>query len=82
VPLQRPTAHPATLLAVVDADHLVSVWIALELNAIALVEGHGVHAIGQMIPQAKKKAMSIMNLPEDFVKINAIALVRGCVGSW
>jgi hypothetical protein len=80
--LQRPTAHPATLLAVVDADHLVCVWIALELNAIALVEGHGVHAIGQMIPQPRRKAMSIMNLVEDFVKINAIALARGCAGSW
>jgi hypothetical protein len=61
------------LLTVVDADHLVEVWIALELNAIALVEGHGIHVIGQMIPQPRGKAMSIMNLPEDFVKINAIA---------
>jgi hypothetical protein len=44
----------------------------MELNAIALVEGHGVHAIGQMIPQPWGKAMCSMNLPEDFVKINAI----------
>ncbi len=35
-----PAAHPATVLMVVYADHLIQVLITGEVNTVTLMEGH------------------------------------------
>ena len=35
-----PTAHPATVLVVVNSDHLVEVFVTGEVNTVTLMEGH------------------------------------------
>jgi len=35
-----PAAHPATVLVVVHADHLVQVLITGEVNTVTLMESH------------------------------------------
>ena len=35
-----PAAHPATVLVVVHADHLIQVLITGEVNTVTLMEGH------------------------------------------
>ena len=35
-----PAPHPATVLIVVNTDHLIQVLIAGEVNAVTLMEGH------------------------------------------
>jgi hypothetical protein len=35
-----PAAHPATVLVVVNADHLIQVLITGEVNTVTLMEGH------------------------------------------
>jgi len=37
---QGPTADPATVVAVVNADHLIDVLVAGEGDAVALMERH------------------------------------------
>jgi hypothetical protein len=36
----RPTAHPAPVLVVVYADHLIKVLITSEVNTVTLMEAH------------------------------------------
>lgn len=35
-----PTAHPATVLVVVNRDHLIKVLVTGEVNTVTLMEGH------------------------------------------
>ena len=35
-----PAAHPATVLVVVNTDHLIQVLITGEVNTVTLMEGH------------------------------------------
>ena len=35
-----PTAHPATVLVIVNADHLIQVLITGEVNTVTLMESH------------------------------------------
>jgi hypothetical protein len=37
---QGPTAHPATVLVVVNCDHLIEVFVTGEVNTVTLMEGH------------------------------------------
>jgi len=38
---ERPAPHPAAVVTVVHADHLIQVFVAGKGDAITLMQGHG-----------------------------------------
>ena len=56
--LQGPTAHPTTVVVIVDGDHLIDVLVAEETDAVPLMHAHETDAIVGMVPHAASKASS------------------------
>ena len=56
--LQGPTAHPTTVMVIVDGDHLIDVLVAEETDAVPLMHAHETDAIVGMVPHVAPKASS------------------------
>ena len=56
--LQRPATHPATIVVIIDGNHLIDVVVTEETDAVPLMHAHESDAIEFMVPHAAGKTSS------------------------